>query len=223
MTNKLNCPETVVTICFAMGPCLGKAKKGGDNGVIEHSSVTNDNFHKTGAKVGQSGANTKVAMNTSTNCYSISGDGTVLGSCHLDCDTGYWEVVVGKNPEGLNIGVKRFNPKKPVSLDGYIDGKSNDTSAPSWCLDKSMVDLKEGDVVGICWDQTDLPMVSFSVNGEYNPMRGSINRIRPANDVCPAVSVTNGATCELIFDGRQFKKSPPSSKFTMIVCATSLI
>lgn len=205
-----------------MGSCLGKKKKGEDSGVIEHASVTNENFVKTGAKVGQSGANTKVKLNPETNCYSISGDGTVISSCHLDCDTAYWEVVVGSNPAGLNIGAKRFNPKKPVSLDGYIGENVND-SAPSWCLDKSLIDLKEGDVIGICWDQTDLPMLSFSVNGEYNPMRGSVNRIRPANDVSPAVSVTNGATCELIFDGRQFKKSPPSSKFTSIVCATSLI
>lgn len=38
----------------------------------------------------------------------MSGNGTVIGSCPLDCDTGYWECVVGEDPDGLQLGIKRY-------------------------------------------------------------------------------------------------------------------
>ena len=38
----------------------------------------------------------------------MSGNGTIIGSCPLDCDTGYWECVVGEDPDGLQIGIKRY-------------------------------------------------------------------------------------------------------------------
>mmetsp|Transcript_16923 Transcript_16923/g.25522 ORF Transcript_16923/g.25522 Transcript_16923/m.25522 type:complete len:201 (+) Transcript_16923:132-734(+) len=200
-----------------MGSCLsavfGKGSKGETN-VLE--TTTNA---ATTCKLGLKSNNITAGLNRDTNTYSLSGKGSAIGSCALDCDTAFWEVHVGKNPAGLKIGVKRFNPKKPSSLDGELDG-SGEGDSPSWCL--SGVDLKEGDVIGICWDQTDLPMLSFLVNGEMN-MSSSITRIRPANDIYPAVSIDSGSTCDLVFDGNHFKKAPQNSKFTMIVCASSLI
>lgn len=68
----------------------------------------------------------------------------------------------------------------------------------------------------------DLPMLSFSLNGCDVP-NASFLRIRPATDVLPAVSVQQGSTCEMIFDGQHFLFPPKSRKFKMIVCATSLI
>ena len=139
-----------------------------------------------------------------------------MGSCSLDCDTAFWEVVVGKNPSGLKIGVKRFQPKKPSPLTGELDPKSGD----AWILEG--VELNEGDVIGVCWDQTDLPMLSFCRNGEFLSS-GAITRIRPSNDLYPAISLSQDTTCEVIFNGDSFIKASPLPKFKMIVCATSLI
>ena len=40
--------------------------------------------------------------------YTVSGKGTIIGSCALDCDTGYWECIVGENPEELQLGIRRY-------------------------------------------------------------------------------------------------------------------
>ena len=90
----------------------------------------------------------------------------------------------------------------------------------SWYL--KYTELKEGDVVGIYWDQTDFPMLNFSVNGKML-QNYAINRIRPSSDIYPAVSVQSGSSCAFGFDGEHFKYPPSSNKFKMIVCATSLI
>jgi hypothetical protein len=201
-----------------MGACLAcfKATKTSKNDV-EMSSVANA-LHTT-CKLGLKADTIKVAHNKETNTYTLEGKGTAIGSCSLDCDTAFWEVRVGKNPAGVRIGVKRVNVKKPPPLDGLLDGNGEGES-PSWCL--TDVDLVEGDIIGVCWDQTDLPMVSFCRNGDMM-FEGAITRIRPANDVCPAVSIDEGSTCDIVFDGEHFRKPPPSAKFSMIVCATSLI
>lgn len=172
-------------------------------------------------KLGPKGSKIKYKLNSNNNTYTVEGSGTVVGSCSLDCDTGYWEIHCGKNPQGIKIGVVRFNNKKPTSLEEQMDGKG-DGVTPSWCFDDPTIQLKEGDVIGVCWDQTDLPMLSFCLNGNLLPT-GAVTRIRPAVDICPAISLQEGSTCDIVFDGNYFLKPPPSSKFTMIVCATSLI
>mmetsp|Transcript_94245 Transcript_94245/g.184784 ORF Transcript_94245/g.184784 Transcript_94245/m.184784 type:complete len:195 (-) Transcript_94245:56-640(-) len=150
--------------------------------------------------------------------YKVAGTGTMLGSCCLDCDTAMWEVKVGKNPEGLKIGVKKYQKKFPGDLSAYLDSE-HDPNSPSWFLQET--ELNEGDVVGVYWDQTDLPMVSFSVNGKM--VSYCVTRIRPTIDIFPAVSVQQGSTCELVFQGKDFKFPPKSSKFQMIICASNLI
>jgi hypothetical protein len=206
----------IVAVCFVvifMGSCLKGAKK---ETTVEFSSTTNV---ATTCKLGLKGENVKVSLNREKNTYSLSGKGIAIGSCGLDCDTACWEVHIGKNPNGIKVGVVRFNPKKPTSLEEPMDGKG-DGVTPSWCFSDHQV--KEGDIVGICWDQTDLPMLSFCVNGDLIST-GAVTRIRPANDLFPAVSVDEGSTCAVVFDGNNFIKGSPSSKFPAIVCATSLI
>ncbi len=125
-------------------------------------------------------------------------------------------MVVGKKPEGLKIGVKRFTPKKPTSLTDELNTKSED----AWFLENAIIN--ENDTIGICWDQTDLPMLSFYQNGTLLAS-SSITRIRPANDLYPAFSIVEGSTCDIIFDGSNFINKPPASRFKNIVCATSLL
>ena len=131
----------------------------------------------------------------------------------------YWEVILGKNPDGVRIGVKRFDFKHKSPLEEPMTGKT-DGDEPTWVMAGN--GLKEGDVIGIRWDQTDLPMLSFLKNNAMVDI-ASFNRIRPAVDIVPAVSVIEGSTCQVIFDQKGFKHPPNGTKFKMIVCATSLI
>ena len=108
--------------------------------------------------------------------------------------------------------------KQPSIEDAPLDGNT-DGESPSWILQDEK--LEEGDVIGVHWDQTDLPMLSFTKNGVFLD-RESVNRVRPAIDIVPAVSLKDGS-CQVIFDGNSFKQTPNGSRFKMIVCATNLI
>ena len=102
-----------------------------------------------------------------------------FGSSILDCDIGYWEVEVGDNPKGCRVGIKRFNHKKgPVSLDGGLEAGEKVPSC--WILEPRDLDeeIKKGQVIGIHWDQSDFPMVSFTIDGRLHS-KASITRVRP--------------------------------------------
>lgn len=193
-----------------------KSKKDSDSNVELSESVTNS---AVTCKCGSVGKNVKVQHDTTTNIYTCTGSGTFLGSCALDCDTAFWQVRVGANPCDVRIGVKRFVSKKSINLDNGLEHE--DTDSPAWWYQGDR-QLQTGDVVSIYWDQTDLPMVSFAINGE-DIHTASITRIRPACDVLPAISVANNASAEVIFDETSFVHPPKSKKFKMIVCAMSVI
>ena len=168
-------------------------------------------------KAGKFGNDVKVEPHVSDiGTFVVKGKGTLIGSCALDCDTGYWECLIGKNTSCINIWIKKYS--KNDSLNEVL----NNTGEGTWLFDMSKRPLKEGDVVGLYWDQTALPMLSFSLNGEPVP-ECSINRVRPAVDVYPAVSVDQDASVKIIFNSSHFKFPPKSKKFSMIICATQLI
>lgn len=178
---------------------------------------------------------------------SSDSGGIMLGSCSLDCDVAYWEVKIIKNKtnnedkdesknsgSGIGIGLKKFQAKNPVPLTGFISNSDNDGkgASPSWSLntvhlgkskEKELTDFKEGDIIGVHWDQTDFPMVSFTLNGNFLP-NASITRIRPAQDIYPAISIHgSNQIVEVVFDSANFTHKPLSSKFGGIICASSLI
>jgi hypothetical protein len=198
-----------------MGCCF--SKRNNDDGDIEiNLSTTNQALT---CKIGLHGE--KITVTPGNDVYEIQGTGIVLGSCPLDCDTARWEVIVGSlsSDNGIQIGVKRSQKKAPTNLNGQLSESVLDPESPSWLLQG--VKLKEGDVVGVYWDQTDLPMLSFTVNGSV-VSHASINRIRPSSEIFPAVSITN-SSCSFVLDEKGFKYPSLSSKFKMIICSASII
>ena len=198
-----------------MGCCCSKSSVQEDSESLTQTA-TSDNVT---CKVGKSGDSIKVEIN-SNNFYAISGKGTAVGSCYLECDTAYWEVRLGDNPSGVCVGIRRGDK----NLNGYLDANENGESQSideSWYF-KTASELKKGDVIGIYWDQSALPMLSFSLNGVDFPDSAFL-RVRPANNIIPAVSVRESSSCEVIFDGKYFLHNTKSSKFGMIISATSLI
>ena len=140
-------------------------------------------------KCGLKGDNVIVKQDESTKRYSIQGFGTAVGSCALECDTATWEVKLGTNPSGVKIGVKRLTKRssnEKSSVAGFLDDPGNlEPEQTTWFL-KNNTELKEGDVVGVYWDQTDFPMLNFSLNGKLLS-NVAINRIRPSQDIYPAI------------------------------------
>lgn len=168
---------------------------------------------KTGAK----GKDVQVLEN---NGFAVSGKGIFLGSCPLDCDTGRWEITINKDALSVEVGVMRFKKGCNADLSKSLSDYQGNDIAPAWILDSKL--YKEGDVVGVYWDQTDIPMVSFTVNGKLIA-DAAVMRIRPSTDVYAAVSVRNRGEALVSFDESGFKHPPISSKFKMIICSTSLI
>ena len=199
-----------------MGCCFNRGNED-DEVSLQLNDVVSDSVT---CKCGNKGDKVEITREIGKNTFIVSGHGTVVGSCPLDGDTSTWQVRVGKVPADCKVGIKRWNKKKNIPLNGLLDDVGASQDNESWFL-KDVV-LKEGDVVGIYWDQTDLPMLSFTLNGELL-MNSSIMRIRPANEIYPAVSVTNGSSCEMIFDGDAFAHPPFATKFKMIICSTNLI
>jgi hypothetical protein len=151
--------------------------------------------------------------------FHIRGEGTVVGSCSLDCDTACWEVKLGENPENIRMGIKRMKKNADHRLNGQLDDK-HEGNDDSWALEGYAA--KEGDVIGVYWDQTDKPMLFFTCNGKQLDV-GSVSRIRPANDVYPAFSVGRGSSCTVVFNENHFAHQPVYRRFGQIICATSLI
>ena len=201
-----------------MGGCCSKSS------VDEDAVALNANSNSTNAavtcRVGKHGEHINVKLDSTNNYYTINGKGTAVGSCFLECDTAYWEVRLGDNPANVCVGIKRGDK----NLNGYLDADESGAAPPvdeSWYF-KTTDELKKGDMIGVYWDQSALPMLSFTLNGKDVP-DASFLRVRPANNVVPAVSVRDTSSCELIFDGHHFIHPSKSSKFGMIISATSLI
>ena len=205
-------------IILSSCPCF-KTTRTEDVAIELQTNVIQGTNDSVTCKSGNHGECIKIKLDNGI--YNISGSGIALGSCPLDCDTGYWEVRVGNNPSGVLIGVKRHRNKKDkqtTSLNGSL--KDEDNESPNWFFQGK--ELKTNDVVGIYWNQTDLPMLSFTLNGE-SISAASVNRIRPAQDIYPAASIVEGSTCDMIYSQEKFSFPPKSSKFSQIICSTSII
>lgn len=169
----------------------------------------------------------RLKVSAGENGFNVVGPGIVLGSCPLDCDTARWEVIIqhlDPNCEGeahaTQIGVMRFNAKKNVDLCKSLEDYGENSDTPSWWL--KGINVKEGDVIGVYWDQTDLPMLSFTRNGQLLG-QSCINRIRPSSEIFPAVSLSGSSSVTIVFDDDGFRFPPLASKFKMILCSASII
>jgi hypothetical protein len=84
------------------------------------------------------------------------------------------------------------------------------------------IKVKDGDVVGIAVQQSDLPMVQFLLNGE--PLHDlAVNRFRGA--VYPAIYLpeNDGLTVRFVFRESEFEKLSPHARFGPLIVARGII
>eukprot|EP00981_Chlorochromonas_danica_P011602 scaffold4140_cov178-Ochromonas_danica.AAC.15 len=199
-----------------MGCHCCKATKEDGECEIELSNVTNSNLI---CKIGLKGERVKTVVRED-NTIDVSGSGICLGSCSLDGDVGRWEVVVSKGVQEVAVGLLRARKNQLPDLSKSLSDYKDHETSQAWLLDPSF--LKEGDVVGVYYDQTDMPMVTFTINHEI-VAAATIHRIRPSNDIYPAVSVSGQGQVKVIFDESAFRYPSLSPKFRMVLSSTSLL
>lgn len=90
------------------------------------------------------------------------------------------------------------------------------------------IDVENGDVIGVAVQQSDLPMVQFTLNGESLHI-SAINRFRGM--VYPAIFLpeimteeeTSSITATLVVDERDFKHKSPGPRFGPVIVARSIV
>lgn len=77
--------------------------------------------------------------------------------------------------------------------------------------------LKEGDVIGVALDFTDLPMLVFSVGGAPLGQGDELAVMRIRGTVYPAFGVGGGAALSVTFAGESLAHTPPRKCEALIV------
>lgn len=171
-----------------------------------------------------------------------------LAAVAIEQDTAYWEVHIERVDEGsveAMFGVATKKDRKfYIALEELEEGKHSklanyrrnlllaniannlhllsDSPETNGTALMSKIKVSNGDIVGVCVQQSDLPMVQLFLNGEPLSDR-SVNRFR--GTVYPSVFLpeNEGLSLRIVFNDTDFKKSPPSSRFSPVMVARGLV
>jgi hypothetical protein len=153
--------------------------------------------------------------------FCVSGCGTALATTLVEQEAAYWEVeVVTAGSFCVGLAAPARAPQDRARLEVALgDG------VRSWALRSSAVDppLAPGDVVGVYFDQRDVPTLKFNVNGDWSRVDEHKFCKGVKGDVRPAVSVDKGAILKFRFSAFKFPPSGEYAKFGPIIAARSVI
>ena len=175
--------------------------------------------------------------------FHVAGEGTVLGSAALYQDRAYWEVAVVR-PGCFGLGVARRCPSTQLSdlnattfdggrswgaifgaedpAGGEAEEEVDRSNSPFGDLEvgDEFVDLYEGDVVAVAFDQSDMPRISYFLNGKElcgKRVHGKIKGV-----VFPAFAVSGDSMLNVIFNESDFKGKMPDG-FSGIIPARDVL
>lgn len=149
--------------------------------------------------------------------YCVSGEGTALATVDVEQAAAFWEVeVVAQGKFRVGLAQKARSKEDLKRLDGQIGDKVR-----SWAIGSTSLDLKEKDVIGVYFDQRELPTLKLTLNGEWIDEQRFVKGIK--GEVRPAVSVSGGAMLTFKFDAHSFKFPPKEKQFTSIIPSRSII
>lgn len=141
---------------------------------------------------------------------TISGSGSIFADSPVLQDKAYFEATL-TSAGSFAIGVAT----RDAPLEGVL---SQDKAAMAWTITNSVCDLQPGAVIGCALDQGDYPVqVYFYSEGR---VIHQISGIR--GEVLPAFSVSDGATLEANFGGREYAQGMPAG-FQGIIKSMSLL
>ena len=126
---------------------------------------------------------------------TVGGSGTVRGNAPLDQDRCYWEVAVVSSIGGASFSVGIARPFAGDQLSA-LDGQLELHGPQSWALRvndvTSTVIAADGDTIGVAFDQSDVAVLEFFLNGQLIP-DATVRGCGIRGPIAPAVSVGPGA------------------------------
>eukprot|EP00299_Pterocystis_sp_00344_P012907 c6258_g1_i4.p1 GENE.c6258_g1_i4~~c6258_g1_i4.p1 ORF type:complete len:211 (+),score=52.70 c6258_g1_i4:1-633(+) len=140
---------------------------------------------------------------------TVSGQGVAVSKMVIEQDAAYWEVIV-LQPGHIAVGVAK--PAAAEQLPPTL-GEGTTSFGSTW----GVLELAKDDVIGVCFQHSDLPMITFFLNGQ--PCEGR-EVIRVKGPVCPAVGVGESEV-ELRLSDFRFK--PPSERFLPLMAAKDML
>eukprot|EP00934_Nitzschia_sp_Nitz4_P006669 Nitzschia sp. Nitz4//scaffold113_size70149//38471//39205//NITZ4_005952-RA/size70149-augustus-gene-0.85-mRNA-1//1//CDS//3329533347//6659//frame0 len=161
----------------------------------------------------------------------VSGQGLALAGASIEQDMAYWEwhVSLEKNVhvDTVQFGVsgkkdRQFYENLKNVEEPPEEGSPSQINGTQWMR---AIDVENGDVVGVAVQQSDLPMVQFTLNGE--PLHiSAINRFRgtvhPSIHI-PASAQAKGFAAALVVDESAFKHESPGGRFGHLLVARSIV
>lgn len=167
-----------------------------------------------------------------TNDRSATGNGLALVSVSLDQDAAYWEwhisIAGGSVVDNILFGVSsRKDQKFFESKDEEKSSQDEDPCQANGTQWMRCVEVRDGDVVGIAMQQSDLPMLQLMLNGEILHL-SSINRFKGIvypSILLPAQSDDDSTKLSVDFvpSEEEFKFSAPGAKYVPIMVARSIV
>lgn len=176
--------------------------------------------------------------------HKISGYGLGLIGVAIEQDAAYWEAHIehdvgmsqevsfgvatrkdqqfyrGMEEQGECIEIRR-RLVVCITFSHCFSFSSDSSEAKGTSLMRS-IKVKNGDVIGIAVQQSDLPMVQFLLNGE--PLHDlAVNRFRGA--VYPAIYLpeNDGLSVRFVFRESEFQKMSPHARFGPLIVARGII
>lgn len=167
-----------------------------------------------------------VSKRMSAPTVSISDDGisgyglAVIGPTSIEQDSAYWEWQI-ELPAKQQCDTIMFGVCTKKDKHFYAEIEDKENNSEPWM---KKIEIQNGDVVGVATQQSDLPMVQFTHNGEIMHDK-AINRFRGtiyASVYLPFPAEKN-VKVRALLEEKEFKHMSPAAKFGPIIIARSIV
>jgi len=151
---------------------------------------------------------------------SVKGFGLGLIGTPIEQDSAYWEwqieLPVKKDLDTIMFGVSGKKDRK-----FYTELEDKEHNSEAWMRS---IECQDGDVIGVAIQQSDLPMVQFTLNGDIIHDK-AVNRFR--GTIYPSVflpfPVEKDLKVTAVLAENKFHHMSPAAKFGPIIVARSIV
>jgi len=199
--------------------CCGSGQKASK---LEDSSVPRGTKAQTVWNYRKRGTDVIISQNGTR----VAGTGTVLGNTVLAQDKSYFEIkIIAEGEFCVGVALKECNLHSQLGKDAFSWVLDSDGSIlhRDTILQNTQENFSQGDVIGVAFDQSDLRILNFYVNGAELMLetRPAVTGIK--GEVYPAVCVQGAAVIEANFGDRPWSFPPPLGFQDGVIAERSLL
>ena len=154
----------------------------------------------------------------------VVGYGLALTDVSVEQDSCYWEwrIRTGDNPTTtVMVGVSNRRNSKFYEILASSSVPPEQHGTKFMC---TASDLKDGDVIGIVVQQSELPMIQLWVNGQ---LEDGLQVTRFRGTVYPSIYLpqqgSNNVSASFLYREEQFVHGPPAPQFHPLIAGRSLV